>query len=312
MSFLLEGKSSFWLTTNAHLVEDTRDTAWAEKHIEYNPAFKWIVARYAEADNPNSNKQFWTLNDLQLGQPSIISSPLNLLHQPRRIVGNFTAAEMIYPMDTANDTIHNPYIETLAVFWKYYFPQELNVIERAHAEGGLTISMECLGESVICEGPEGCGNEFAYAGPKSPSYCDHINHDVSIKHINKPWFVGGGLLVPPVNPGWKQASVTDISELTKEYSSECELAYEGIKELVPNGNSSQWESMMQMVVDLAKSGDKAPAGPHPPYNIKKIGGKYYVVNSLGERKNSKGYDTPAQAEALQKALYAALPPEMKK
>lgn len=56
---------------------------------------------------------------------------------------------------------------------------------------------------------------------------------------------------------------------------------------------------------------KGPKGPHPPYTIHKIGGFFFVKNSLGMRKNKKGYKTHAEAEALQRALYAALPPDMK-
>ena len=54
-----------------------------------------------------------------------------------------------------------------------------------------------------------------------------------------------------------------------------------------------------------------PKGPHPPYTIHKIKGKYFVKNALGEKKNGTGYKTRAEAVNLQQALYAALPPEMK-
>ena len=55
-----------------------------------------------------------------------------------------------------------------------------------------------------------------------------------------------------------------------------------------------------------------PKGPHPPYTIHKIKGKFFVKNSLGMKKNKTGYATRDEAIALQKALYAALPPHMKK
>lgn len=57
---------------------------------------------------------------------------------------------------------------------------------------------------------------------------------------------------------------------------------------------------------------KGPAGAHPPYTIHKVGDLFYVKNSLGLKKNLKGYKTRAQAEQLQKALYAALPPAVKR
>lgn len=63
---------------------------------------------------------------------------------------------------------------------------------------------------------------------------------------------------------------------------------------------------------LAVMGKMGPQGPHPPYSIHKMNGMFFVKNALGEKKNKKGYDTQSEAEDLQKALYAALPPDMKK
>ena len=51
---------------------------------------------------------------------------------------------------------------------------------------------------------------------------------------------------------------------------------------------------------------------HPPYTIHKIGGKFFVKNALGEKKNKVGYDSEVEAEKLQAALYAALPKPVKK
>ena len=56
---------------------------------------------------------------------------------------------------------------------------------------------------------------------------------------------------------------------------------------------------------------KGPPGAHPPYTLHKLGEVWYVKNSLGLKKNLKGYKTRAEAVALQKALYAALPPALK-
>jgi hypothetical protein len=47
-------------------------------------------------------------------------------------------------------------------------------------------------------------------------------------------------------------------------------------------------------------------GEHAPYRIKEEGGKYYVVNDEGEKKDS-GYDTYDEAREHQKALYANVP-----
>jgi hypothetical protein len=62
---------------------------------------------------------------------------------------------------------------------------------------------------------------------------------------------------------------------------------------------------------FAKEKVQGPPGPHPPYTIHKEGKLFFVKNSLGMKKNKKGYKTQAEAEALQRALYAALSPKMK-
>ena len=261
MAFILPGQNSYWMTTGVDFIEDTRETAWAEKHIQYNPALKWIVAKYVEADNPNNNRQFWSYEDLQFGKPSIAHSPINLLHQSRRVIGTITHAEMLYPKEeaAADDVLH-PFIEVVGPLWAHYFPEEVGILQRAHAEGGLTISMECVAKEVECAGDQGCGKIFPYKGPKHSSYCNHLNDGNSIKQLNEPHFLGAGLLVPPIKPGWNKASVTEISKLTSEYSTECEQAYEGIKTLMPNADALTWESMMAEVVKVAVGPDDFPHG----------------------------------------------------
>ena len=73
MTTLIEGKNSFFLNSPAIIIDEGKDVAsnWASEHIVANTAIKWILAKYVEADNANSNGQYWTLDDLRLSKPTI-------------------------------------------------------------------------------------------------------------------------------------------------------------------------------------------------------------------------------------------------
>ena len=59
MTILTEGQESFYLTVPAAVLDTSRDMAsWASKHVVENANYKWILARYVEADNANSNGQY--------------------------------------------------------------------------------------------------------------------------------------------------------------------------------------------------------------------------------------------------------------
>lgn len=259
MTFATPGKDSIWLTTSASLVaDDDTSRAWAEKHIQYSPALKWLVANFVQSDKPNSNQHYWSQDDLRFGQPFIAHSPINLLHSPRRIIGHLTNSEMVFPTEASlaeDGSIETPYIEVLGALYRHYFPNEMAVIERAHSEGALTVSMECSGRSVTCDGPAGCGKEFDFKGDHDPSYCGHLNSNASYKHINDPIFLACGVLVPPVKPGWNRASVTQMASLTKdmtkEYAKECELAYAGLQQELPHLSPKEWEPMMATMIQMA-------------------------------------------------------------
>ena len=256
MSVVVRGKNSYFIGARAHLLGE-RETAseWASKHVVHNPALKWILGNFVEADNANFNKHFWTFDDLRLSQPTIQHAPMNVLHRPRDIVGAYVATEMMFPQHEEAAQQH-PFIEALGVMWAYYFPEVLKAIEMAHAEGSLFFSMECVAESITCEGEEGCNETFAYAGTTSPTYCDHLNRHVSIKHMNKPHFLAGALVLPPQKPGWGKAHVKELSMLVAEHAEEAERAYDSIAEEFPHLTPKQWEAKMLQVMGAAKKLNK--------------------------------------------------------
>lgn len=242
MLTVVEGPKTIQIATNAMIVEEGRDCAWAERNVTHNPAYKWILGKYVEADNANSNMQFWSLDGLRAAHASIRNSPLNLLHKPKYVVGSYVDTELVYPIDGANgkmedeeeddeddvkeeeeddeeednevDYVANPFIEALAVFWKYYFPDEFVEVQQAHDRGELFFSMECVSDTITEVFPDGTvGETFAYRGPSDPSYSEAINKRECARRFDNPHFLGGALIIPPTQPGWKQAEVKEISKL---------------------------------------------------------------------------------------------------
>lgn len=249
MTILSASGESYRFTAKATIIEDDRDMAstWASAHIKHNDAIKWIVGNYVEADNANSNGQYWSLEDLRLSQPTIAHAPMNIGHSSQHVVGTYVASEMIYPAEAAS----HPYIETVGAMWKYYFPEELEAVQAAFSEGSLFQSMECIASSVTCVGPNGCGETFDYGGPHG-AYCDHINERSSFRQLNNPHFLAGALIIPPTRPGWSGAEVNDVSELLKTV--DVADVYEQVVADNPMMDPTQWESLMQLIAlnDVAR------------------------------------------------------------
>lgn len=287
MTTLVEGKRSFFLGCQAELIENGRDMAasWASKHVVHNPAHAWVIGRYVEADRANSNRQLFSLEGLQLGQPTITHAPMNLNHQARRVMGAYVATELLYPTQTANAPATktcpacgemfdaslypagacphcgvgdqpamaaaaelNPYIEALGVVWKHYFRDEFALVESAHAEGKLYFSMECVSDKIECAGEGGCGGSYDYAGVQSPTYCEHINQHTCDRYLVNPHFLAGAILIPPVQPGWNQAKV---HSLVAKHADLADRIYEGVKEDLSHLDASEWEAVMGELLVMA-------------------------------------------------------------
>lgn len=253
MTVLVPGSKSFYMGTQAILLNEDRDVAshWASSHIVSNPAIRWVLGKYVEANNANYNGQYWRLEDLQMKRPTIVHSPMNMNHQPRNIVGTFPAAEMMYPVGD-NAEVMNPYIETLGAFWKFYFPDELSVVEEAFNDGKLFQSMECVASSITCV--DGCGETFPYAGPMSADYCDDIKAG-GAKQLNNPHFLAGALIVPPASPGWGGAFVKELSSLIESQTTLAEKIYDEVSEEMPHLEASEWETLMAQLLARANGVD---------------------------------------------------------
>lgn len=216
MTIYSENNNSFFMSSQAVLVDEAFDASstWASKYIRTNPALKWVLGRYVEADNPNGNGQAWRLSGLEAAIPNMSLMPLNINHERNQVVGATAGAELLF--DSTSD-IANPIVEVVAAYWRSYNPETLIDVEKAFNEGKLFFSQECVGSHVTCSGEGSCGQSFPYMGPFDESYCDCINSRESSRVIENPLFLGAALIVPPINPGWKSA---DIKEIAKHVSDE--------------------------------------------------------------------------------------------
>lgn len=247
MAILVRGSKSYFLGCRAYLLgNEERDVAssWASQHIQTNSALKWILGRYVEADNPNSNGQTFALEDLRFAQPTINHAPLNMVHQANYIVGSYVATEMVYPINEAADSsnIQNPFIEALAAFWAAYFPDELVEVQKAHDEGSLFFSMETVAESVKFEDLlSGASQEFPYMGPRNEAYGDWNTNANAIRWLNKPHFTGGALILPPVRPGWSKAEIKSLSKYMDDHSDTAQSIYSAVEKETSNLSPDQIE-----------------------------------------------------------------------
>lgn len=283
MTVYFEGKRSFFLGAQAIVLEQDRECAssWATQHVVHNPAHRYVLGRYVEADRANNNRQLFSLDGLKMGQPSLQYAPMNMNHQARRVVGAFVASELLYPTGPAttpdmitcdkcgeiydpkidevcphcHDTAafatasdEKPYIEALGVFWRHYFRDEFDLVQRAHSEGRLFFSMETIPREIQCTGAGGCEGKFEYAGVTSTTYCSHLNERTSDKYLIEPHFTAGAILVPPVMPGWSNAN---IHSLVAKHAELAERIYDGVAAEMTHLEPREWELLMHDLLVLA-------------------------------------------------------------
>lgn len=207
--FVVEGDEGVFLTAPATILETDRQAAW-EKASAANPHFVYLQGRFVEGDTPNRNSGFWTTGDLELAQATVANGPLNWLHDEKHIIGTLTDSRMVYR--EAADSVGN-HLQAMSAIWKFIYPQETDVIEKASVSNTLWYSMECVSETVTCidsPGKPGCGETFAYkALMREPAkVCGHLREKSSIKRFNQPTFLGGAVIIPPVRPGWAKADAS--------------------------------------------------------------------------------------------------------
>jgi hypothetical protein len=255
---IVEGAHSVHIAGPAHLVEEGRELAWAETHVVKNPLYAWVLGKYVETGRPNDNGHIFDLEELRTAKSSVLYAPMNMLHVPHQIMGTFVANEIVYPTGegAAAGGGDPPYLEALAAFWKYYFPEAFEMVRMAHNEGSLAWSMECIPQSVTCA--NGCDQTFAYAGRQDSSYCDHLNMPAAKKKLNKPQYSAGALVVPPALPAWKNAKVTELSTLLTTELETMAAVEEQVATEFPHLSGEQWEQMMSVLMKAAMKKNSKP------------------------------------------------------
>lgn len=274
----VERADRFLLGARAHILDDTKEMAWAERHVRHDPNIKWILGNFVEADNPNENGHIFPLEDLKLAQQTIPNKPLNMLHHGNYIVGAYVAAEMLWPEtgEVVTEAVEgHPYIEALSAFWRHQFPEEYELVQKAHDSGGLFYSMEAIPETLTCPKDDCSAKEVAYVGRQSDTYCAHMNAPRGKKILNKPHFGAGALIVPPAKPGWKRADINELSSLLNTNADAAEAIYAHAQSEFPHLDPSGWETLMGLVMlqardfgsaerqKLTKKGQALPDGSFP-------------------------------------------------
>lgn len=230
LAILTEIDGHVLLTTSAATaVQSMTDYPARELAAEYekaagNEALMHLTGRFVEAEAANVNGAFWSTADLDYGEKTPVHAPVNYLHRTRHIIGAFTDSKMMRPKLATAERAANqgrPFLAVNAVVWREFFPYESRIVEMASSQGKLFWSMECQSKTIRCETSadgalQGCGAEYPFAQVMSPgtagSVCTHLRERSSQRHFVMPRFNAGAVIVPPVNPGWRQAH----AEVTQE------------------------------------------------------------------------------------------------
>lgn len=206
---IVEGPTSISITTAASVIADDREVAWAaaKEQIQTRPDMGWLVGRYLCTDSANENGHIFRLTDIEAAHQRIRHTPLNLLHRSTHVIGSFVSTTFVPAELTAAEGAETGHVEALSNVWRYFFPDEWKVIDRANAEQSLFYSMEAIPKTVTCPS---CATACAYAGPASDTYCDHMAAVGGPKILDDPLFVAGAAVVPPAKPGWSRADITEL------------------------------------------------------------------------------------------------------
>lgn len=208
---IVENERSFLVSTTALFLPDEIETAaWYSNHLVRHPAMSYVVGAFVEADRANSNGQYFALADLQQNYRTVVHTPLNINHVPDNIFGTVVAAELLYPTQAAADgeVYDHPRVEIAAAVWRTLNPTAYELLRRSQSEGAAAFSMEAIPERLRCGE---CAAEFSYDGRTSPGYCAHLQHGSAARILVNPLFVGAGLILPPLRPGWKHADVHTLA-----------------------------------------------------------------------------------------------------
>lgn len=225
-------------TTKAWIVESPeqvpREMASEMDRSKLNPSFVWIAGRYVQANQVNRNGQYWSFEDLKVGESSIVHTPLNALHRWERPIGTYVQTKIVEREGASGQSF--PEVQALAVLWGANFPEEAEMARAAHKAGALSFSMECVAESKQCLT---CENSYEWL-TEAAGLCEHLSSSaVAPRRFVNPTFLGGALIYPPEKPGWNDADVTEVAHrmMTEQASRPVE--------------TSAWEEKMNLLLQFS-------------------------------------------------------------
>ena len=236
---LQEINDKLYMSARAYIVSDPAQlpramaSEWQEQKM--NDSFLWIAGRYVQANKANKNGDFWSYDDLVVGEASIKYTPLNVLHKWDRPVGTFVETKIVHRAKADGDDGEVlPEVQALAVLWTANFPAIATAAKEAHEVGRLWYSMECTAEMTQCMA---CERTFSFRAA-SAELCEHLANRTAARRWVNPTFLGGALIFPPQSPGWADADITAVAtELTREYANRT-------TESLPL-TTAQWEASMK-------------------------------------------------------------------
>jgi len=204
-----------------------------------------LRGRFVEAEKANGNGAYWSAADLEVGLPTVAYGPLNWLHEEKKVVGVLSDAAFVGREMAAASGI-GPHITADATLWRWLYPVEARIVERAADESKLWYSMECVSPEVECAGTHGCGTKMPYldALRREGAACTHIRNREAVRRFVDPIFQGGAIIVPPVTPGWASADLTVVREAA--------AALEGDALLSKGLEDAEAQAMVQQVLEYAR------------------------------------------------------------
>ncbi len=219
-----------------------------------HPEVLWLTGRFVEAGSPNRNGAFWDGEDLRFGEMTARHAPLNFLHRARHVVGTIAEAKLFAPTAERASAGDKTFIGAAGPVWKWLYPHEARLVEIASEKQSLYYSMECVSQTVRCETSAdgsrvGCGKEFPHRQALyfPQTVCEHIQQKTSQRHFVNPYFHAGGLILPPVRPGWADARV----EIRKEAERLAEQTFaEAASESM---DDATWVALMEQVLAFGET-----------------------------------------------------------
>lgn len=235
--------------------------------IEPTPDVGWISGRYVSSGKPpNRNGLAFRPHELPSAMRRILHKPLDMIHDPHRIVGTHAAYRMVYPNGAPAEArsghpgqmayTDTAYSQVIAAVWSYHYSSEAEIIAEAYNDGKAFLSMSCLPESVQCER---CDHIAPWDGYTSDLYCEHMQ-GLNFKWVNNPLFLGGAVIVPPINPGWSRAAITRLRGFLDVDDDLSHHTYAGVAALAGHATTTELELLSAKLISASFHDDPTIAG----------------------------------------------------